>query len=87
MPARQTHPAEGESMTLAQLEPGQKARVLEVLADGFLRRRLLDLGLVPGTIVEAVLDSPLGDPVAYNIRGSVIALRDDDAKGVIVENA
>lgn len=50
-----------------------------------LRRRCLDLGLLPGTEVEAVMDSPLGDPVAYRIRGALIALRREDAEGVLVE--
>ena len=46
---------------------------------------MLDLGLVEGTNVEALHKSPSGDPVAYFIRGAVIALRGEDAKKVRIE--
>lgn len=42
-------------------------------------RRLRDLGLVKGTKVKCVLKSPLGDPAAYRVRGSVVAIRKEDA--------
>ena len=45
----------------------------------------MDLGLVPGTTVSADLVSPMGDPTAYRIRESLIALRKDQAKLVVVE--
>ena len=51
---------------------------------GVERRRLLDLGLVPGTLVEARLESPLGDPIAYKIRGSVVAIRRAQAEQIEV---
>ena len=49
-----------------------------------IRRRLQDLGLVPGAVVECVAQSPLGTPSAYRIRGAVIALRKKDAQSVLV---
>ena len=61
--------------TLSQLLPGRRGIVKSLEAEGPDRRRLLDLGLVPGTVVEAIRKSPAGDPVAYQIRGAVIALR------------
>lgn len=63
--------------TLSSLAPGE-AGVVASLAPacrGVERRRLLDLGLVPGTRVVAEFPSPIGDPVAYRIRGALIALR------------
>ncbi len=62
---------------LSDLAPGQSARVVRLSAacQGPERRRLLDLGLVPGTIVTAEFTSPGGDPVAYRVRGALIALR------------
>ncbi|NTU65007.1 MAG: ferrous iron transport protein A, partial [Chloroflexi bacterium] len=42
---------------------------------GAERRRLLDLGIVPGTVVRAEIASPSGDPIAYRVRGALIALR------------
>jgi len=43
------------------------------------RRRLLDLGVIPGTVVAAEMRSPAGDPVAYRIRGALVALRREQA--------
>jgi DtxR family Mn-dependent transcriptional regulator len=75
--------------TLADLGDGEGARVLGILAglQGPQRRRLLDLGLVPGTFVEAELTSAAGDPVAYRVRGALIALRKDQARWVQVDRA
>ena len=50
---------------------------------GELRQRLMDLGFVPGTKVQCVLISPFGDPKAYFIRGTVIALRKKDSSTVL----
>lgn len=61
---------------------GQSARVTCVRAEPALRRRLLDIGLIPGTTVTCVALSPAGDPAAYRIRGAIIALRTRDAAGV-----
>ena len=74
-----------EQETLANIEVGEKVRVLELQCEGAIRRRLLDLGLIPGTEVRAVMLSPLGNPMAYEIRGSIIALRLQDASKIIVE--
>ena len=74
-----------EYKTLAEMKVGQKARVVELLVEGLTRRRLLDLGLLPGTEVRAVMRSPLGTPMAYDIRGSMLALRPEDALKILVE--
>lgn len=70
---------------LNKLPLGKKAKVKALTSDGNVRRRMLDLGLITDTIVEAMLKSPSGDPVAYNIRGAVIALRSEEASKIIVE--
>ncbi len=66
---------------LSQLKPGERARVLGLspACRGAERRRLLDLGFVPGSELEVEMVSPGGDPTAYRVRGSVIALRRDQA--------
>jgi DtxR family Mn-dependent transcriptional regulator len=66
---------------LSSLEIGQAATIVDIspACRGIERRRLLDLGVVPGTHVRAELRSPSGDPVAYRVRGAVIALREDQA--------
>jgi DtxR family Mn-dependent transcriptional regulator len=72
--------------TLGALAPGETARVVRLSPEcrGAQRRRLLDLGLVPGTPVTAELVSLAGDPVAYRIRGALIALRREQANRVVV---
>ena len=69
---------------LTNLREGESARVTSLLNKGSIKRRLLDLGLVPGTQVHCIQKSPYGDPVAYGIRGAVIALRREDAGGVLI---
>ena len=70
---------------LCEIKQGEKAVVKKLLSDGSIRRRLLDIGLVEGTTVECVGESPLGDPRAYLIRGAVIAIRTTDCKKIMVE--
>ena len=76
----------GPSPTLAELEPGDTATVVRIspTCRGAQRRRLLDLGVVPGTTIEAELEGAFADPVAYRIRGSLIALRKAQAKQIYV---
>ncbi|NLJ40838.1 MAG: ferrous iron transport protein A [Clostridiales bacterium] len=64
---------------------GDMGRVRDLTIGGRIRRRMLDLGLIKGTEVQAVTKSPSGDPVAYFFRGVVIALRSEEASAVIVE--
>ena len=66
---------------LTSLKPGQQGIVAAIApaCRGAERRRFLDLGILPGTQIEAALASPSGNPVAYRIRGSLIALRHDQA--------
>ena len=68
-----------------QMKPGQQARVRCLRACGGMRRRLQDLGLTPGNEVSCRVFSPLGDPVAYEICGALIAIRRKDAKTVEVD--
>jgi DtxR family Mn-dependent transcriptional regulator len=71
---------------LSQLRLGEKAEVLEISSAvrGSERRRLLDLGLLPGTVVTAELASPQGDPKAYRIRDALIALRAEQTERISV---
>ena len=70
-----------EIFHLDDMTPGQRAEVLELRTESQMRRRLLDLGLVPGTR-ECVGQSPGGDPKAYLIRGAAVAIRSEDARTV-----
>jgi DtxR family Mn-dependent transcriptional regulator len=72
---------------LSALDSGEQAVVTSIspACRGVERRRLLDLGLVPGTRVTAEFKSPAGDPVAYRVRGALIALRNQQADMIFVE--
>jgi len=70
--------------TLDRLAVGQRAAVAGVSAPEDQRRRLQELGFVPGGVVSAVQESPWGDPVAYAVCGAVIALRRADARRIAV---
>jgi ferrous iron transport protein A len=72
-------------MTLDQLPRGAGAVVTALDSRGAERRRLMDLGLLPGLGVRADMTSPLGDPTAYLVCGSLIVLRRTQARGVHVE--
>ena len=74
-----------EQLSMNTLLDGQSALVSRVDAEPSMRRRLLDIGLIEGTDVECLQRSPAGDPVAYLIRGAVIALRAEDASQILVE--
>jgi DtxR family Mn-dependent transcriptional regulator len=85
LPVEEAEPA-AHGRPLSALQLGETARVV-ALAPGLRgpeRRRLLDLGLLPGTAVTAELRSPSGDPTAYRIRGATIALRAEQAKQIRV---
>lgn len=71
-----------KKITLNEIKPGNVARVEAVNTKGSMRRRFLDIGLVPGTAVECVGVAALGDPKAMLIRGAVIAVREDDLRTV-----
>ena len=69
---------------LSDILPGQRATVSALLSHDGMRRRLMDIGLVPETKVECVGQSPSGDPRAFLIRGAVIALRREDCDNIAV---
>lgn len=76
---------EKKEIPLCDLPTGSICRVKTLTTQGPMRRRMLDLGLIGDTVVESLQKSPSGDPVAYLIRGAVIALRSDVAGTILVE--
>ncbi len=70
------------NITLNKLPLGKCAYISSLALEGGMRRRLLDLGFAVGNHVTPLLISPLGDPVAYNVMGSVVALRCDIASKI-----
>ena len=77
--------SEIQIMTLDEIPCGQCVHVCRVCGYGAIRRRLMDMGLVKGVAVEVVRSAPLGDPVAYRIRGYQLALRKSEAQLIEVE--
>ncbi len=79
--------AEASDELLSGLKPGETGRVVRLSRScrGLERRRLMDLGILPGTLIEVEMRSPTGDPTAYRIRGSTIALRKEQASQVQVQ--
>lgn len=69
-------------MVLSEIKPGQVVEVVNVAGQSSFRRRLMELGLVPGTRVELVRVAPLGDPVELLVRGASLSIRKAEA-GVI----
>jgi ferrous iron transport protein A len=74
-------------ISLNKLPIGRKANVSGLTSDGATRRRMLDLGVIDGTEIVPLYKSPSGNPVAYLIRGAVIALRSDVSEKIMVSLA
>ena len=72
-------------MLLSELKPGQEARIVSLSVKDADRRRMTDLGFIPGTPIRCEFDAPFKDPTAYSVRGTVIALRRDQAELIEVE--
>lgn len=72
-------------ISLLEVPVNKKAKVKEIMLDGPIRRRLLDLGLIEDTVIQVLHKSPFGDPIAYLIRGAVIALRSEITKNIFIE--
>lgn len=71
-------------MKLNELQEGQLARIESVHTSGSIRRRLFDLGMIEGTVIECIQKSPYGDPVAFGVRGATIALRSEDSQTICI---
>jgi ferrous iron transport protein A len=72
-------------ISLNQLHTGQRGIVVHVGGKGPSRRRMMDMGLVPGTEVKVVRVAPLGDPIEFTVKGYSLSLRKSEAKDIQVE--
>ena len=72
-------------IALADVALGQTATVREVNGAGAFRRRLLEMGLVPGVAVKVVTVAPLGDPIQIEVRGGQWSIRRNEAAQIVVE--
>ena len=76
-----------DGLTLDKLNINESGAVAEILSEGAMRRRMIDLGIVEGTRIECIGRSPAGDPSAYLVRGAVIAIRALDASRIVLSCA
>jgi DtxR family Mn-dependent transcriptional regulator len=78
-----------EHKTLGDLKTGERGTIVGIspACRGMQRRRLMDLGIVPGTVVEAEMASAFGDPIAYRVRGSSVALRKQQAEMIYIRES
>lgn len=74
-----------EVINLSQLPLNETGIITDLKCEGNIKRRLLDIGLVRGTNIVPVLISPSKDPRAFSVRGSIIAIRKEDAKNIIIK--
>jgi ferrous iron transport protein A len=74
-----------KTISLDALPIDCNAKILNINCETNLKRRLLDLGFVKGTNIRPIFKSPFGNPIAYLIRGTSIAIRKDDSKNITVQ--
>ena len=71
--------------TLKDLKKYEKGIVKEIICNNHIHRRLLDMGLTPGTIVEMIKEAPLGDPLEFKLKNYLLSLRKSEASMVKIE--
>lgn len=71
-------------VTLTQLQPGQQGTIVAIGGRGAWRRRYMEMGLIKGEIVHVMHVAPLGDPVAYRVKGCELAMRREEAAQIRV---
>jgi ferrous iron transport protein A len=77
-----------KKISLFEGKKGDLIRISSIQVEGVMRRRLLDLGFVPGSVVEVLRKSPLGDPIAFRVSRTSIALRKEESikiEGELIE--
>ena len=70
---------------LGELLPGQKAKIIKINGRGETFKRIADMGLTPGTIIEIEKEAPLGDPLEIIVKGYHLSLRREEMNHIHVE--
>ncbi|GAA0124903.1 FeoA family protein [Clostridium senegalense] len=78
---------EDKIFKLSECEVGETVEIKSVLSTGLSKQRLLDLGFVPSTKIYILRESPFGEPVAYLIRETCIALRQEESENILVKKS
>ena len=71
-----------KKMTLANLNIGEEAKVVSVSGDNAITKRLMEMGIIPGTSVRVVKTAPLGCPIEISVRGYNLAIRKSEAQAI-----
>ncbi|RLF31510.1 MAG: DtxR family transcriptional regulator [Thermoplasmata archaeon] len=77
-----------EAMTptkLMDLKPGRKGKVLKINLRGETNKRIVEMGITPGAVVEVERVAPLGDPIDIKVKGYHLSLRKEEAEGIEIE--
>jgi len=72
---------------LSDLLPGEKGIVKKVIGNSMIKRRIVDMGVVPGTVIEVQKFAPLGDPMEIKVKGFNLSLRKNEAEMIELEIA
>lgn len=72
--------------TLKQAKVGDKVKVVKLHGEGAVKRRIMDMGITKGVVIDVRKVAPLGDPVEVTVRGYELSLRKADADMIEVEN-
>lgn len=83
---RRVQPAARVVRALDTLRPGESSVIVSIEGDPAVARRLMEMGLVPGTSVEIIRRAPLGDPVELRVRRTHLSIRRSEAERVRVES-
>jgi DtxR family Mn-dependent transcriptional regulator len=75
----------GTRVALMEMKPGQKAKIVKIKGRGSTNKRIVEMGVEPGTMIEVERVAPLGDPVDVKVKGYHLSLRKDEATGITVE--
>ncbi len=73
--------------TLGELLPGEKGVVKKVTGRGPVHRRIIDMGVVPGTVIRVLKFAPLGDPIEIKVKGFNLSLRKSEAEMIQIDYA
>lgn len=73
------------SVKMKDLKPGQKGKVLKISAQGATNKRLVEMGVTVGSVIEVERVAPLGDPVDIKVKGYHLSLRKNEAEGIEIE--
>ncbi|MDC2867781.1 MULTISPECIES: FeoA family protein [unclassified Bacillus (in: firmicutes)] len=72
-----------KTQPLSTFKTGQLVQIEKIKLEGTMKRRLLDLGFIPGATIKVLQKSPLGDPIAYQVSNTTIALRNEESSLIL----